>query len=271
MRALSTEAAQLRRLLVESKVASVYKAAFGIPFLSVRLRFAVAVKMLEAPLRRKERLLDAGCSWGALVFELSRIRGGLEAIEFIGADLSVESLKDALKLARGLGAKAFYPVVANIQFLPFADSTFDRALCSEVLEHIADDSLAVLELERILRPSGRLVITVPNAEQKTARVSTSSRELFDHAREGYSLDGLRHLLESQKLRILRTKRVANLFGGAAWEVSFRLLSLFRQPVVHSVVEALTFPIFLAIAKLDSLSGERLWSKWLVVQVIKQQS
>jgi SAM-dependent methyltransferase len=45
--------------------------------------------------------------------------------------------------------------------LPFPDDTFDRIICSEVLEHIPDDEAALRELLRILKPGGRLAATVP--------------------------------------------------------------------------------------------------------------
>jgi SAM-dependent methyltransferase len=45
--------------------------------------------------------------------------------------------------------------------LPFADATFDRIIASEVLEHLWDDSGAIAELVRVLRPGGRLAVTVP--------------------------------------------------------------------------------------------------------------
>jgi SAM-dependent methyltransferase len=46
--------------------------------------------------------------------------------------------------------------------LPFPDDTFDRVIASEVLEHIWDDSGAIAELVRVLRPGGRMAVTVPS-------------------------------------------------------------------------------------------------------------
>jgi SAM-dependent methyltransferase len=46
--------------------------------------------------------------------------------------------------------------------LPFPDATFDRVICSEVLEHIPDDTAAMAELARVLRPGGVLAATVPS-------------------------------------------------------------------------------------------------------------
>ena len=45
--------------------------------------------------------------------------------------------------------------------LPFPDATFDRVICSEVLEHIPDDLGAMAELARVLKPGGTMAITVP--------------------------------------------------------------------------------------------------------------
>ncbi len=45
--------------------------------------------------------------------------------------------------------------------LPFGDDTFDRIICSEVLEHIPDVAAAAAELFRVLKPGGILAATVP--------------------------------------------------------------------------------------------------------------
>ena len=45
--------------------------------------------------------------------------------------------------------------------LPFPDDTFDCIIASEVLEHVWADALAISELVRVLRPGGRMAVTVP--------------------------------------------------------------------------------------------------------------
>ena len=46
-------------------------------------------------------------------------------------------------------------------FIPLASASVETLVCSEVLEHIPDDTAALQEFARVIRPGGRMVITVP--------------------------------------------------------------------------------------------------------------
>lgn len=52
-------------------------------------------------------------------------------------------------------------VKADICALPFKDNSFDVILCNHVLEHITDDTKAMQELYRILRPGGWGIFQIP--------------------------------------------------------------------------------------------------------------
>ena len=56
---------------------------------------------------------------------------------------------------------SFLGVVAHADALPIRPEALAWALCSEVLEHLDHDDRAVTEIARVLRPGGRLVVTVP--------------------------------------------------------------------------------------------------------------
>lgn len=45
--------------------------------------------------------------------------------------------------------------------LPFKDKTFDRVICSEVLEHVDDEHQVTAELTRVLKDDGVLAVSVP--------------------------------------------------------------------------------------------------------------
>lgn len=59
-------------------------------------------------------------------------------------------------------AKAHQLTCAAAEALPFPANSFDLLLSHEVLEHVRDDRQAVLEMVRVLKPGGRLVVFVPN-------------------------------------------------------------------------------------------------------------
>lgn len=80
----------------------------------------------------------------------------------------------------------------DIQKTPFADQTFDVVLCNHVMEHVSDDSVAMAEVHRILKPGGWAMLQVPIAlrldhtiEDPTATTDAQRIERFgqeDHVR-----------------------------------------------------------------------------------------
>ena len=52
-------------------------------------------------------------------------------------------------------------VIASLDALPLADASFDGVVCTQVLEHVANPAAALGELHRVLRPGGRIWLTVP--------------------------------------------------------------------------------------------------------------
>ena len=51
----------------------------------------------------------------------------------------------------------------DIQKTPFRDQTFDVVICNHVMEHVGDDSVAMGEVHRILKPGGWALLQVPIA------------------------------------------------------------------------------------------------------------
>jgi SAM-dependent methyltransferase len=55
--------------------------------------------------------------------------------------------------------------IADGRALPYADASFDHVYSVSVLEHVDGDAQALRELARVLRPGGRLVLTLPHAPE----------------------------------------------------------------------------------------------------------
>jgi SAM-dependent methyltransferase len=104
--------------------------------------------------------LDVGVGGsGATVIEAARL-----GVESIGCDLSVAGVVSAARFARaeGVGDLTAF-VVCAAEALPFPDASVGAASAVAVLEHLDDDEPAVRELGRVLRPGGRVWVTVPHA------------------------------------------------------------------------------------------------------------
>jgi SAM-dependent methyltransferase len=104
-----------------------------------------------------DAILDAGCGRGFYLKFLRR----LYAARLAGVELEHDVItiaRDALRTEQAITL-----TTASLYGLPFPTAAFDKAILSEVLEHVPDDVAALRELRRVLKPGGLLAITVPNA------------------------------------------------------------------------------------------------------------
>jgi len=67
-------------------------------------------------------------------------------------------------------------VIALGDNLPFANASFDLVLCHHVLEHVVNCAGTLEEIGRILKPEGRLYISIPTAtDSATASIAISTK------------------------------------------------------------------------------------------------
>jgi len=110
-----------------------------------------------------ENILDAGCGHGRHIWQVCKVNRGRS----VAFDLDVTSLKQAWCVLHAMDEKKetvgdWHLVSGSVTSLPFEDGLFDKVMCSEVLEHVPDDSAAVSEFTRILKPGGILAVSVPS-------------------------------------------------------------------------------------------------------------
>lgn len=116
-------------------------------------------------LRDGMRALDLGCGRGRHTHQMY-----YHAVcHVVGADLGFD---DVVATRKGFeyapdmdpdSKRSFSLTVADALTLPFPDASFDRIICSEVLEHIPDHHGALKEIARVLKPGGKFGVSVPRA------------------------------------------------------------------------------------------------------------
>ncbi|MCL6416515.1 methyltransferase domain-containing protein [Aestuariirhabdus sp. Z084] len=115
-------------------------------------------------LRPGDRVLDLGCGEGR--HSIGAYHEAL--VDVVGVDLNLADLRAAQEKHESFPVensqqRHCHFVCSDALNLPFADNSFDHVICSEVLEHIPDYQGVLQEINRVLRPDGLLVVSVPRA------------------------------------------------------------------------------------------------------------
>ena len=114
------------------------------------LRSWMRVELRDIP--NDATVLEVGCGDASFTRSLAALSSRVTAVDI-----------SASQIERN---KRAHPEIKFVQHdvaqpFPFANEAFDVIWCSEVLEHLFDPGFAVCEMQRVLAPGGRLLVTVP--------------------------------------------------------------------------------------------------------------
>lgn len=115
-----------------------------------------ARKIIESINPKKgEKIIDLGCGTGYYLFLLSNL--GIK-LNLTGFDYDKKAIREAYDFFHDKKIKF---VTGDLHKITFKGNSFDKAVVSEVLEHVENDEKVLKEVYRILKPNGALVISVP--------------------------------------------------------------------------------------------------------------
>jgi SAM-dependent methyltransferase len=129
-------------------------------------------------------------------------------------------------------------VIADIQALPFGGEIFDVVKATEVLEHVPDPIRSLAECRRVLRPGGRLVLSIPFLERIHA-------DPDDYGR--YTAAMWTRLLDHAGLRVVSLTSQGGYFTHLAGLLRFLIL---RAPWGIRQAGYGVFPLLDLLARLD---------------------
>lgn len=133
-------------------------------------------------------VLDLGCGISPMVPNTARA---------VFSDVSFKSM-GVLK------REGYTTAVIDATKIAFRDSSFDAVVCSEVLEHVERDGELIGEAERILKPGGIFILTVPLHKYYWMR-----DDAFVGHKRRYDLKSLRRALESGGLKVVKIRKTGN--------------------------------------------------------------
>jgi ubiquinone/menaquinone biosynthesis C-methylase UbiE len=150
------------------------------------------------------RLLDAGGGTGRVSSQLVPYVSDL-----IISDVSPKMLQQAKQ--KGCCS----PAAAHVEFLPFTDDSFDRVLVVDALHHFCDQQESIVELVRVLKPGGRLVIEEPDLNRFAVKMVALAEKAALMQSHFYYPDEIRDMVSAQGLQT----RVVSEGAFAAWVVA----------------------------------------------------
>ncbi len=133
-------------------------------------------------------ILDIGCGTGAT----------LKRLESLGNATGVDISAEAVRCSRKRGCRDVR-LMEEEDRLPFPDSSFDLLVALDVIEHIDDDLGALTEYRRVLKPGGRLLLTVP-----AYRWLWSHHDDLNRHRRRYRIGPVRRLLGEAGFAVRRS-------------------------------------------------------------------
>lgn len=147
-------------------------------------------------------------------------------------------------------------LVGDARSLPLADASVDVILCTQVIEHIPEPAKVLDELHRVLRPEGRLILTVPS-------IFPQHGSPGDYWR--YMPQGLAWLLKD--FRQVRIEGEAGTVGGFFLTLNMYLYA-FTGPVpsLRKMVKSLVCPLMNVVGLVASrfYRGDQFASNYFVV-------
>lgn len=124
----------------------------------------LTIRFDRLPISEGTLFLDAGAGFGRHAYEAARRGATVVALDY-GHDevTATRNTFAAMAMAGEIDVARFGGAIrGDATRLPFADSSFECVVTSEVLEHIHDDEAALRELARVLKPGGTFAATVPS-------------------------------------------------------------------------------------------------------------
>jgi 2-polyprenyl-3-methyl-5-hydroxy-6-metoxy-1,4-benzoquinol methylase len=233
----------------------IFRKIFGTTFLDIRVRERILFKLMKNI--RGRAILDLGCGYGVYSSELK-----WNGMKPTGVDYELKNVEVWKKINSQFKDEIPF-VMASVLFLPFKNGVFDVIICTEVLEHLEEDKKALIEMNRILKKRGSLLLTTPSTDAKSFLHGRKKEEQlmyeYGHVRIGYKLSELQEKLSENGFKIIDFSYYSQIFGRLAGDL-FHFDRVFNHWY--------WFPLLFALTMMDSILPKDVKGNGIAVKAIK---
>jgi SAM-dependent methyltransferase len=176
---------------------------------------------------------------------LERMDDGVNVLDIYCGSRPYEDLLPKGSRGIGLDIDDRYGLadVVSDEFLPFPDESFDLVMCTEAFQYVPDPAQGVAEIKRVLRPGGRVIITV-------SLVWQYDRTILEHRYTGPELAAL--FADWDGVEVVENGGYA-----VAWAtLTGRILNMLQRAAERSAVRRVLSPGFSFMYLL--INGVAIW-------------
>lgn len=179
-------------------------------------------------------ILEVGVGQGVVLKNIQR-RGGKGVGSLTGIDLSDRLIEMAKKLVPE--AKI---LKADAEQLPFQNNSFDFVVVVDTFQYLLDFDKVLQEINRVLRPGGKLIVTVPNKKwilfNRYIKARKNLQPIEDHF---FDFEEMKQLLKRNGFAIVDYKG-ADALRFYGWKHALDKIAAVLLPFLHKKMKKIVF-------------------------------
>ena len=169
--------------------------------------------LIKAIPKRRGKMLDIGCGTGQLISHLAK---QLPNAKLYGIDLTeamINRAKQKLKQYKNITLQQ-----ASVENIPHKDKLFDYILTTEAFHHFPDPEKALLEMKRVLKDDGKIILIDinfgPGISYLFHKIEPGNKKIYSKKqfRQLFKATGL-HLIEQKRIGVVAIYNLLENFVG----------------------------------------------------------